>query len=335
MTPDILTPAPELLGRRPRSSIASGVVTGRAYGDAGTPDLDINSDARGAPAAYPGHGLLRMIGGLFAGSSSFGGRRYPREQQPGAWYDPGGPGGAYGGGWADGVLIVRDRHVMTRRGYVRNPAGGGSPMPSPDMDGPPLREFQMINTTESWQLGTDNTANQDNDGQHNIVTVTGKPDRRYPLGQQDGTETQIMGPPPGTYRDYGVRGPAGMHGPAPDVWDPNQVPRTGAGGAGGRGMLVQAGAPGMQPPDRRVVYGGVPHGLHSPTAASTAWTKARFASTPQMQPPRQDRPANSKIAGQSMSQNFPPEGSFGQSRAMPRMAAGRNPGLDFRFRGRS
>ena len=54
-----------------------------------------------------------------------------------------------------------------------------------------------------------------------------------------------------------------------------------------------------------------------------------------MQPPRQDRPANSRIAGQSMSQAYPPEGVYGASRAMPRMAAGRAPGLDFRFRGRS
>ena len=325
MTPDMLRAAPAGLGRLRRASIASGDVTGRAYGDAGTPDLDINSDRRGAPAGQPGHGLLAMIGGLLAGSSSFGGHRLPPEQEPSAWYDPGGPGGAYGGGWADGVLTVRDRHVMTRRGTVSNPSGGGSSMPSPEKDGPPPPRYQMVNSTESWQLGTDHTAQEDNQGPHNAVPVDGAPARKFPLGTQDGTETLVMGPPIGEWRQYGVRGPAGMHGPAPDVLDPNVK---------GKPRLVQAGAEGAQTGDRRVVYGGVPHGLHSPTAESLLWTGARYASTKQMQPPRVDRPANSKIAGQSMSQTFPPEGAPG-GRAIPRTAAQRVPGLGSRFAGRS
>jgi len=325
----MLANQPPMLGRRPRPSFG-GPVTAAAYGNAGSPDLEINSDSRGAPAAYPGHGLMRFLGGLLAGSSSYGGERFPRAQQPGAWYDPGGPGGAFGGGWADGVLTVRDRHVMTRRGYVRNPGGGGAGMPSPDLDGPPPPRYQMVNTTESWQLGTDNTANQDNEGQHNVVPVSGQPARRYPLGQQDGTETIVMGPPIGEWRQYGVRGVAGMNGPAPDIVDPNVK--------GSKTVVVEAGAPGMQPQDRRVVYGGVPHGLHSPTENSLVWSGARIRSTPQMQAPRVDRPANSKIAGQSMSQGFPPEsaaGAGGSSRAWPRAAAQRIPGLMDRFAGRS
>jgi hypothetical protein len=92
----------------------------------------------------------------------------------------------------------------------------------------------------------------------------------------------------------------------------------------------------MQTGDYRVVYGGVPHGLHSPTAQSQAWSAARNASIPQQMPPRVDRPASSKVAGQSMSQQFPPEASFGQSRATPRMATpGRRAGLGDRFLGRS
>jgi hypothetical protein len=321
----MLANAPPVLGRLPRPQFG-GPVTGRAYGNAGSPDLEINSDRRGAPAAFPGHGLLRFLGGLLAGSSSFGGERLAPEQAPGAWYDPGGPGGAYGGGWSDGVLTVRDRHVMTRRGYVRNPAGGGNAMPSPDMDGPPPPRYQMVNTTESWQLGTDNTANQDNDGAHNVVAVAGQPSRRFPLGQQDGTETLVFGPPIGEWREYGVRGGAGMHGPAPDQYDVN---------VRGKPKLTVAGEAGQQPGDIRVVYGGVPHGLHSPTESSLLWTSARFASTPQMQPPRVDRPNSGKIAGQSMSQGFPPESAAGQSRATPRLAPGRLPGLTDRFAGRS
>lgn len=335
VTPTMLTPAPDLLGRRQRSGLGSEVVTGRAYGSGGYQDLQVQSDVR---AGTGGFGATQPGGNRDnGGSSSFGGTRYPQQQAPGPYPDGiGGPGGAYGGGWSDGVLTVRDRHVMTRHGTVRNPGlpdSTNNGNPSPDAQAPPPPRYQMVNSTESWQLGTDNTANQDNQGQHFWVDV-GNTGKRFPLGTQDGTLTLVMGPPLGSYRDYGVRGPTGMHGPAPDIIDPNWIPKRGAGGAGGRGRLVQAGDPGQQPADRRTVYGGVPHGLHSPTAPSTQWTKARQASIPQMMPPRVDRPNSSKIAGQSMSQGFPPEGS-GASAPMPRATdTGRVPGLGNRFLGR-
>jgi hypothetical protein len=333
MTPDMLDPAPNMLGRRVRSSVVGGMVTARAAGDGGSPDLDVNSDVRGARAAYPGHGLLSWLLGRRGGASSFDGLRFPERQAPGAWYDPGGPGGAFGGGWADGVLTVRDRHIMTRFGTVRNPGtadSGPAGYPSPSAQAPPPPRYQMVNTTESWQVGSDHTASEDNTGEHNWVPVTGTA-KRFPLGTQDGTQTLVMGPPLGSWRTYGVRGGAGMHGPAPDVWDPNFVTRTGAGGAGGRGRLVQQGAPGQQPADRRTIYGGVPHGLHSPTVPPLVVTGARQAAIPQMQPPRVDRPASSKIAGQSMSQTFPPEGSGG-ARPTPRNPnPGRTPGITSRF----
>lgn len=327
-----------MLGRQARERLPLGRVTGRAYGDAGSPDLDINSDTRGAPAAYPGHGGGTLgLGEGNWGSTSFGGIRMDPRQQPGPFPDGiGGPGGAYGGGWADGVLTVRDRHVITRQGYVRNPAGGGSSMPSPDMDGPPQRQYQMVNSTESWQIGTDLTTNEDNQGEHYQVDAIDGSGRKFRLGTQDGTLTRVMGPPLGSYREYGVRGPQGMHGPAPDEWDPNWIPhgRTagGSGGAGGRGQLVAEGAPGMQPQDARFVYGGVPHGLHSPTIASQVFTAARQRSIIQQQPPRMDRPASSKAAGQSYSQTVVPEAQAGAMRAMPRQASpGRTPGLRDRF----
>lgn len=323
-------------GSRGRATL-SGPMAARAAGMANSPDLGIDRDVRGDRPAYPGHGT----GGMLTGSNSFGGVRMPFRQQAAPFPDGiGGPGGAYGGGWADGVLTVRDRHIMTRRGYSR-----GSRQPSTDpalpnrlADGPDRPQYQMVNTSEAWQIGTDKTTQEDNPGPHASVSAGWK---RFPLGTQDGTQTLVMGPPPGSWREYGVRGGAGMHGPAPDVWDPNWVasPKAnGAAGGGGRGLLVVQGAEGMQPQDRRTVYGGVPHGLHSPTLDSQVFTFTRFATTPQMQPPRVDRPASSKIAGQSYSQTVQPEAQAGRGgeRQMPRQAApGRTPGLLSRFMART
>lgn len=342
VTQDMLRTAPSLLGRVRRTmGVPDGIPQARAAGDGGYQDLGISRDARSpGGATYPGHGGGgRALSDGNWGSSSFGGLRNPMDQRPGAWYSPGGPGGAYGGGWADGILTVRDRHVMVRQGTVRNPHGGGSSLPSPEKDGPPARQYQMVDTTESWQLGTDLTTNEDNDGQHNTVGAYDGSPRIFPLGTQDGSFTRVMGPPLGTWREYGVRGPRGMHGPAPDVWDPNWVPggrvAGGSGGAGGRGKLVETGAEGMQPQDARFVYGGVPHGLHSPTVDARRVTMARQANIVQPQPARQDRPASSRVAGQSYSQTIVPEAMQGQQRPVPRMAdPGRVPGLIDRFRPR-
>jgi hypothetical protein len=329
-------PINNLLGRRARSlSTWHPPVTARSYGNAGIGDLDINSDVRGDPAQKPGHGT----GGFLTGANSFFGRRFPRAQQAGAWYDPGGPSGAYGGGWADGKLTVRDRHIMTRYGTEKHSgyeANNGIPNPLHDPPGHGQPQYQMVNTSEAWQIGTDHTANLDNDGQHNTVPVahnqaafnllnsdwTGR--QVYPLGQQDGSLTPVFGPPPGEWRTYGARGPSGMHGPAPDILDPNVK--------GSATVVIQAGEPGMQATDRRTVWGGVPHGLHSPTVNSTKFTSSRFANTIQMVAPRVDRPASSKAAGQSYSQTIVPQALAGQVNQQPRMPQpGRTPGLRDRF----
>ena len=326
-----MQPAAAMLGRRGRQAF-SGPQTARSAGSGGYPDLNIDSDVRGERAAYPGHGT----GGHDTGTTSFGGLRQAFRQFTGAWYNPGGAGGAYGGGWSDGLLTARDRHVMTRRGTTKtSSARTNDPgLPNRLADGPPLAEYQMVNTTESWQIGIDGgwTRNEDNQGQHNSVEVTGQT-RRFPLGTQDGNQTLVMGPPIGEWREYGVRGGSGMHGPAPDVWDPNWIPDRGTGAGGGRGLLVQAGEPGQQPADRKLVYGGVPHGLHSPTLDSQIFTKARAARIPQQTPPRVDRPASSKIAGQSYSQSVVPEAQS-QGRANPPPRAkdpGRRAGLATHF----
>jgi hypothetical protein len=314
-------------------------MTARAYGMASSPDLGINSDVRGERAAYPGHGT----GGFLSGFNSFFGLRLRKEQTPGAWYDPGGPGGAYGGGWADGRLTVRDRHIMRRTGTKRSgnsPANGVSPVnPSADSPNAGRPEYEMLNRSISWQIGTDTTRNLDNTAQHNTVAVApamaafsvlsrGAQPRAgrtvFRLGQQDGSLTQVFGPPPGEWREYGARGPRGMNGPAPDIIDPNVK--------GSGTVVVTAGEPGMQATDRRTVWGGYPHGLHSPTVESSRMTRARYANTVPMVAPRVDRPASSKIAGQSYSQTIVPQSEAGQVNAQPRIQdPGRTPGLRNRF----
>lgn len=310
-----------LLGRRARQYLTGPPSPGsRAAGnDLPAISYDVRGDPDGYPTSPPG-------GGEFPGSSSFGGTRLPPGQGPGPWYNPGGATGAYGGGWADGTLTVRDRHVMTRYGHTTSGTEESTDVgrPNPNHDGPPAPQYQMLDTTVSYQAGTDGTANLDNPGPHNTVEVTGQAWRRYPLGQQDGNQTPVFGPPLGEYREYGVRGPSGMHGPAPDILDPNTL---------GKATLVQAGEPGTQANDRRLVYGGVPHGLHSPTIQSTVLTMSRQANITQMTAPRVDRPASSKNAGQSMSQTFQPQAEAGESpKRAPRMSTpGRVAGVSNRF----
>lgn len=321
------SPADNLLGRRARRlSVPSPGRSGRAHGN----NLPaISADVRGEPASYP----TAPTGGFLTGSNSFFGLRVPRGQAPGAVYNPGGPGGAYGGGWADGRLTLRDRHIVVRRGRTAHSTAPANDvaLPNPQADGPPLAEYQMVNTTESWQLGTDLTTQEDNPGPHNTVEVNGQPWRRFPLGQQDGNQTHVMGPPIGEWREYGQRGPRGFHGPEPSVY------ATAGDGSGKRvGTLLQQGEPGSEA-SGRLVYGGVPHGLHSPTVPSQQFTMARQANIVQMVAPRVDRPANSKAAGQSYSQTIVPEADAGgRVSRMPRLPSpGRGAGVISRFVNRS
>lgn len=315
-------PGAAVLGRRGRQNL-SGPLVARTAGDGGYPDLGIDDDVRHGTGPNDfqhrwGHGYATVVRDD-GGSSSFGGLRQAVRQFTGAWYNPGGSGGAYGGGWSDGKLIARDRHIMTRRGTTKTSSERTRDpgLPNRLADGPPLAEYQMVNTTESWQIGYDGgwTHNEDNQGLHTSVEVTGQT-RRFPLGTQDGNQTLVYGPPIGEWREYGVRGVTGMHGPAPDVWDPNWIPARGTGAGGGRGRITQPGEPGTQTGDRRMVYGGVPHGLHSPTLNSQIFTKARQAVIVQQVPPRVDRPASSKAAGQSYSQSVVPQAQAGE-RANP------------------
>ncbi len=145
---------------------------------------------------------------------------------------------------------------------------------------PPRPDLRLLNRTVSYQLGTDKTRNQDD----LTRAYTG-------LGQQGSGWAPVYGGVPGLYQPYGSRG--GI--PYPVV------------------SPAEQGTPGDGP---HLVFAGPPHGLHSQTPwKGGAQIIARFMSTPQTRPVRQDRPANSPQAGQSYSQTVLAQGA---SRVRPR-----------------
>jgi hypothetical protein len=333
--PPPLRAAPSLLGRRMRS--LNGTVTGPAAGNS-----VVTSDMRGgaSPAAFPGvaSGGLSQSSTIAARNTGLITPTTPDVRQADQART------AYGGGWADGLLTIRERAVMIMRGTSRQSDRSSiSGVPNPQESGPPMPQYLMDNRTLSWQVGTDFTTQQDNPGPfsttqtfdidssqagQNLGGAAGYIEyhggRAYPLGNQGDPWTTVWGGTPHLTRAYGARG-GGLTGPAP-----KQFALPGDGSGARNGTLLVEGDPGDGP---QKIKGGVPHGTHSPTAHGTQLTMARLGSIPLQRPPRDDRPNSSKIAGQSMSQTYPAEGSSASGR-LPRIPAGqrgRTPGVSTRF----
>src|SRR5208282_5869130 len=183
----------------------------------------VTSDLRGGgrPAARPG-----AKNGARTQSTTFGGLVLSTPDQLGA------PRAAYGGGWADGRLTLRERFIQVMRGSSRQGSQEShSGIPNPQADGPPLPEYLMDNRTESWQIGMDKTTMEDNAGPF-AVTATedqqGAPvfpiaamnvhaagRKAFPLGIQDGVpwSTKLWGGTPNLTRVYGGRGTTALTGP--------------------------------------------------------------------------------------------------------------------------
>ena len=317
-TPSVV---PALLGRRARSLSAPGssTVTAAAAGN-----WQVTSDLRGGgrAAAYPG-----ADNGDRTQSQSFGGLVLSTPDQRGD------PRAAYGGGWADSKLTLRERFIQVMRGTSKQGAQEShSGIPNPQQDGPPLPEYLMDNRTLSWQIGQDKTTQEDNEGpfavtatedqlaappQLSRVQVNGV--RTFPLGQQDGIpwSTKLWGGTPNLTRAYGARGISGVTGPEAAQF---ALPGDGSGARVGTLLAPRPAGDGPQ-----MIKGGPPHGLHSWSDQSRRWTMARQASIPQIKPGRNDRPLNSKIAGQSYNQTVIPEGQTGGFR-WPRLGPQAQPG---------
>lgn len=207
--------------------------------------------------------------------------------------------------WRGGIqgfndqLMVRDRHVYWDTGYQRTGLEGFPPSGSPytyndPLNQPPAPELRAVQRSVSPQIGSSNSAAQDDLSRN----YSRNPQGMY-VGEQGSGWAPVYGGVPGLVVPYGTRG---------GVPYPIQSP-------------VGQGEPGDGP---RLVFSGPPHGLHSPTLPDYSQTLGRYMSTPQMRPVRIDRPSNSPQAGQSYSQTVLAQGAQpGARRATtPRHSAG-------------
>lgn len=194
------------------------------------------------------------------------------------------------------ALIRRDRHPYFNRGHMRVGVSESTPgnPPNPVTQGPAFRALATVNMTLNPQQGSDNSANQDDLS------------RPYTwVGQNDGSTIRVNGGVPGLYIEYGNRGYAGQGEGLPNgIHDPSN----------GQGGVAE-------------IWSGPPHGLHSATVPSGKQVIERYTVTPQMTPPRLNRPDNSRIAGQSYSQTVLPQGATARPAAK---RGGRRAGVSLR-----
>lgn len=266
--------------------------TGNAYGN----NLPANTGIWEPPGYQPGPGPYsgpgyRPAGGNGGNDAFFGAdpraRKIPVHfavPQPGWQECLGGeaPGGRGLTGFNDQRRVV-DRHAYwdhgsQKTGLAFNPAAAFPNAYNNPLQEPPLPNLRTVNRTVSWQIGSDNSANQDDLARPYTRNAQGM----Y-VGEQGSGWAPVYGGTPGLYQPYGSRGGYPMPIVAP----------------------VEMGKPGDGP---QKVFSGPPHGLHSLSLRDRALTMNRYLVNPQMRPVRVDRPSNSPQAGQSYSQTVVPQG---------------------------
>lgn len=279
-------------GPAPGPTGVGAPVTGPAYGNS-----YVTSDARGAPVEHlkQGQGNDHFNDTGPFNESPFGsvsGRQVRRIDTPPAALNITAATPAF----QHGRLIARDRHIIANQGRTTSSANeqATGANPNPEKDGPPRPAWKMFNRSLSHQYGTDDTAFLDN-GQFHAAVMAG--DRKFPLGTQGDEWSKVYGGTPylAAYRPYGSRGSSFPGAPAPRV-------KAEPGGPVRFGTLLQQGDPGDGP---QKVYGGLPWGLHSPTAPPAQILKGMLGKRfHQVKPVWNVRPQNSKRAGQSWSQSM-------------------------------
>src|SRR5215469_243622 len=183
---------------------------------------------------------------------------------------------------AQDKLISRDRHAAVNRGTERT--GRRSGLDDPLLSGPPRPSLRTINRTINHQRGQDAANADDKNRAYNR-------DRQGTLlGQQDGTVQPVYGGTPGFWQPYGSYS-GYTTGPTKGLQSPV--------------------APGSPQDGPRKINSGPSHGLHSATFPDYSQALGRYMAIPSMVAQRQDRPSNSRIAGQSYSQTVAPQGQQG------------------------
>lgn len=189
-------------------------------------------------------------------------------------------------GYSNDKLVTYDRHAMAKVGYENSGRMSGNT--DPPLDGPARPSYMLVQRALNYQQGTDTTAATDDLNRDYSRNVQGM----Y-VGEQGTGWSRIYGGVPGLYQEYGSY--QGMSPTSPEI-------------SGGIHSPVGQGQPGDGPHD---LWGGPPHGLHSPTLPTYSQTLGRYMDIPQMARPRIDRPSNSPIAGQSYSQTVISQGQTG------------------------
>lgn len=191
-------------------------------------------------------------------------------------------------------LTTSDRHAFAARGTERT--GRLSGENDPMLSGPSRPSLRVVNRTFNYQQGTDY---RNADDRTRPYATNNQGDW---IGQKDGSISPVYGGTPGMYQPYGSYG-GFTTGPVKGIQSP-----------------VALGAPGDGP---QSIRSGPPHGLHTATLPDYSQTLGYYMATPQQAPGRIDRPANSRIAGQSYSQTVQPQGQTGTVGYRLRAGAGR------------
>lgn len=186
-------------------------------------------------------------------------------------------------GYSNDKLTTLDRHGMMKVGYENT--GRASGYTDPPMDGPARPSLWLVQRSLSYQQGTDKSAATDDLSRDYTRNAEGM----Y-VGEQGTGWSRVYGGVPGLYQEYGSY--QGVSPNSPNISQGIHSP-------------VPQGAAGDGPHD---VWGGPPHGLHSPTLPTYSQTLGRYMDTVQMSRPRIDRPFQSPIAGQSYSQTVQSQG---------------------------
>lgn len=213
-------------------------------------------------------------------------------------------------GYSNDRLTTNDRHGMMKVGYENS--GRDSGVTDPPMDGPARPSLFLINRSINYQAGTDTTAATDDLSRDYTRNAEGM----Y-VGEQGTGWSRVYGGVPGLWIEYGS-----YSGVSPD-----SPPVAGDTSTGIHSPTAE-GQPGDGP---HTLWGGPPHGLHSPTLPDYSQTIGRYMAIPQMARPRVDRPSNSPIAGQSYSQTVQSQGQSGFNQAQQPMSRG-NFGVGWRGR---